>query len=79
DVDQFIRIEKGDGTVMLNGKTSGVHADFAFVVPAGTEHNVINGGTGEMKLYTLYSPPHHRDGTIHATKAAAEADESDHR
>ena len=79
DVDQFIRIEQGDGTVTLNGKTSDIHAEFAFVIPAGTEHNVTNGAKGEMKLYTIYSPAHHRDGTVHETKAAAEADESDHR
>ena len=78
DVDQFIRIEKGDGTVTMNGKSSPIHAEFAFVIPAGTEHNVTNGPNGEMKLYTLYSPPHHPDGTVHKTKAEAEAAEKEH-
>jgi mannose-6-phosphate isomerase-like protein (cupin superfamily) len=78
DVDQFIRIERGDGTVTLNGKTSEIHAEFAFVIPAGTKHDVTNGPKGEMKLYTLYSPPNHPDGTVHKTKADAEADEKDH-
>ncbi len=77
-VDQFIRIERGDGKVILNGKESAVHTGFAFVIPAGTEHNVKNTGAGELKLYTIYSPPQHRDGTIHKTKAEAEKDEGDH-
>jgi len=77
-VDQFIRIEKGDGTVTLDGKTSDIHAEFAFVIPAGTEHNVTNGAKGEMKLYTVYAPANHPDGTVHKTKADAEADEADH-
>ncbi|MGZ4808364.1 MAG: cupin domain-containing protein, partial [Thermoanaerobaculia bacterium] len=64
-VDQFIRIEQGDGNVILNGKESPVHANFAFVIPAGTEHNVKNTGKGELKLYSIYSPAQHRDGTIH--------------
>jgi mannose-6-phosphate isomerase-like protein (cupin superfamily) len=77
-VDQFIRIERGDGEVILNGEKSVVHAGFAFVIPAGTEHNVTNTGSGELKLYTIYAPPQHRDGTVHKTRAEAEADEADH-
>jgi mannose-6-phosphate isomerase-like protein (cupin superfamily) len=77
-VDQFIRIERGDGEVILNGEKSVVHAEFAFVIPAGTEHNVTNTGSGELKLYTIYAPPQHRDGTVHKTRAEAEADEADH-
>jgi mannose-6-phosphate isomerase-like protein (cupin superfamily) len=76
-VDQFIRIEEGDGDVVIGGKRSEIHADSAFVIPAGEEHNVTNSGKGAMKLYTLYSPPEHRDGTVHVTKADAERDEED--
>ena len=47
---------------------------FAILAPAGTRHNIINGSSGSMKLYTLYAPPNHRDGVVHATKADAEAD-----
>lgn len=72
DVDQFIRIEKGEGKVILNGEESGVRDDFAIVIPAGTEHNVTNSTNGDMKLYTVYSPPEHPDDTIHKTKAEAE-------
>ena len=50
----------------------------AVVIPAGTRHNVINGGDSEMKLYTIYSPPEHKDGVIHATKEDALSDYSDH-
>jgi mannose-6-phosphate isomerase-like protein (cupin superfamily) len=77
-VDQFIRIEAGDGEVILGGDKSAIHAESAFVIPSGTEHNVLNTGSKEMKLYTLYSPPQHRDGTVHVTKADAERDEHDH-
>jgi mannose-6-phosphate isomerase-like protein (cupin superfamily) len=77
-VDQFIRIEAGDGEVVMGGSPSKIHAESAFVIPAGTEHNVTNSGKGDMKLYTIYSPPQHRDGTVHVTKADAERDEEDH-
>lgn len=76
-VDQFFRIESGMGKVILNGEEYEVSAGFAIVVPAGTNHNVINTGTGELKLYTIYSPAQHNDGVIHKTKAEAEADEED--
>lgn len=79
DVDQFLRIEEGEGKVILNGEESAIKKDFAIVVPAGTEHNVINGPGGKMKLYTVYSPAEHPDGKIHKTKAEAMADETDHR
>lgn len=79
EVDQFIRIEKGSGKVILNGEETAVADNFAIVIPAGTEHNVINGPGGDMKLYTIYSPPEHPDGTTHKTKADAMADENDHR
>lgn len=79
DNDQFLRIEKGTGKVILNGEEFAISDGFAIVVPAGTEHNVINlSPTEEMKLYTVYSPADHRDGTIHKTKAEAMADKEDH-
>ncbi len=78
-LDQFIRIEKGTGEAILNGKESELSAGFAVVVPAGTEHNIINTSeTEEMKLYTVYAPPNHRDGVVHPTKADAMADEGEH-
>lgn len=73
DVDQFIRIEDGSGTAVLDGVEHGIKADSAVVIPAGTKHNIINAGDSDMKLYTVYSPPHHKDGTVHKTKAEAEA------
>jgi mannose-6-phosphate isomerase-like protein (cupin superfamily) len=79
DVDQFLRIEKGKGKVVLNGEETNVEDDWAIVVPAGTKHNLINtSNEEELKLYTVYSPPEHRDGTIHKTKEEAMADEHDH-
>ncbi|HVT00728.1 MAG TPA: cupin domain-containing protein [Patescibacteria group bacterium] len=78
-VDQFIRIEKGNGKVIMNGEEHKLSDGDAFVVPAGTEHNVINeSADAEMKLYTVYSPPHHKDGTVHQTKEDAEKDTADH-
>lgn len=74
-VDQFIRIEQGVGKTVLDGEEFDIADDFAVVIPAGTRHNIINTGDGEMKLYTVYTPPEHKDGTIHPTKADAEADE----
>ena len=77
--DQFLRIEVGEGKVIMNGEEKSVSAGDAFVVPAGTEHNVINtSAENPLKLYTIYAPPHHKDQTVHATKAAAEADVEDH-
>lgn len=76
DVDQFLRIEEGEGKAVLDGAEHAVSDGVAVVVPAGTRHNIINTSQSRpMKLYTLYSPPHHRDGTIHATRAQAEADD----
>ncbi len=78
DVDQFIRCEQGMGKVVLDGEESDLSAGTAVLVPAGITHNIINTSSDEpMKLYTLYAPPHHRDGTIHTTKADAEADTED--
>lgn len=79
NVDQFFRIEKGQGKVIMNSEESVVSDGFAIVVPAGTQHNVINTSqTEELKLYTIYSPPNHPDGKIHKTKKDAMADEGDH-
>ncbi|MFZ0534626.1 MAG: cupin domain-containing protein [Anaerolineales bacterium] len=79
-VDQFFRIEEGEVKFVFNGKEEHVvHAGDAVIVPAGTFHNVINNSSKEsLKLYTLYSPPNHPDGTVHKTKAEAEAAEAAH-
>ncbi|MEY4602422.1 MAG: hypothetical protein RL292_363 [Candidatus Parcubacteria bacterium] len=77
DVDQFLRIERGTGTAIVNGVSHKLSDGSSIVVPAGTKHNIINSDSGKMKLYSLYMPPHHRDGTVHETKADAEADTSD--
>jgi mannose-6-phosphate isomerase-like protein (cupin superfamily) len=74
-LDQFIRIEEGAGKVILDGAESVVEAEFAVTIPSGTKHNVINTGNIEMKLYTIYSPPEHRNGVVHKTKEEAEADD----
>ena len=79
-VDQFFRIEEGEAKFVFNEKEEHlVHAGDAVIVPAGTFHNVINTSSKEpLKLYTVYSPPNHPDGTIHKTKAEAEAAEAAH-
>lgn len=68
-LDQFIRFEEGRGKVMLDGVTHEVKDDDAVVIPEGVRHNVINTGTDHLKLYTIYSPPEHKDGTVEKTKA----------
>lgn len=75
NVDQFFRFEKGDGRVMIDGQDYDVSDGSAVIIPAGSEHNVINTGSGDLKLYTIYSPAQHKDGTVHRTKAEAEAAE----
>lgn len=76
DLDQFIRVEKGNGKATLDGVEYSLSDGVVVIVPAGTKHNIINTShTEDMKLYTLYAPPNHRDGVIHKTKAEAEADE----
>jgi mannose-6-phosphate isomerase-like protein (cupin superfamily) len=68
--DQFIRIEAGTGSVVLGSEAHAIGDGSAFVIPAGVEHNVINTSrTQSLRLYTLYSPPEHPDGTVHRTKA----------
>ena len=78
-LDQFLRIEAGRGKAILDGVEYDIAEEFSVSVPAGARHNIINTSSDEpMKLYTIYSPPEHRDGTVHATKADAMADENDH-
>lgn len=78
-VDQFFRVETGEGKVLMNGEERVVKDGDAFIIPAGTEHNVINTSSDKpLKLYTIYSPPHHKDGVVHKTKKEAEADKEDH-
>ena len=73
-LDQFFRVEEGSGEAVLDGVRTTIREGFAVVVPAGTNHNIINTGSVPMKLYTLYSPPNHRDGVVHHTRADAVAD-----
>ncbi len=78
-VDQFFRIEQGEGKVIINGKVHQVTDGDAIIIPAGTKHNIINISKNKpLKLYTVYSPPHHKDGTVHKTKQDAEKDMADH-
>ncbi|MGA9763040.1 MAG: cupin domain-containing protein [Gaiellaceae bacterium] len=73
--DQFFRFESGRGRVFIDGNEYDVQDGSAIVVPAGAEHNVVNrSGSEALKLYTIYSPAHHKDGVVRATKAEAEAD-----
>lgn len=75
DNDQFFRFEKGMGRVVIDGNEYEVTDGSAIVVPAGAQHNIINiSETDDLKLYTIYSPAHHQDGVVRATKAEAEAD-----
>lgn len=84
DLDQFIRVERGRGEVRMGSSKddlSEVHVlqdDWAAIIPGGTWHNVVNTGDEPLKLYSIYAPPEHPDGTVHATKAEADAAEHDH-
>jgi len=78
-VDQFFRVEEGEGEVIMNGERTKFSADDVIIVPMGTKHNVINtSSTKILKLYTIYSPPNHPDGKVHQTREEAMADEHDH-
>lgn len=83
-LDQFIRIEQGSAKVTMGpskdevSETHQLGDDWVVIIPGGTWHNVINTGDDELKLYSLYSPPEHPDGTVHVTKAEADAAEHDH-
>ncbi len=79
DIDQFFRIEEGEGEIVIDGVAHKVEDDIAVIVPAGARHDVINTGDEPLKLYTIYGPPEHRDGTVHKDKEQAERDrEADH-
>jgi mannose-6-phosphate isomerase-like protein (cupin superfamily) len=78
DNDQFFRIEKGQGKCIIDGNEYDIKDGTAVVVPAGSQHNIINvSEADELKLYTIYSPAHHKDGVIHKTKQEGEADTTD--
>jgi mannose-6-phosphate isomerase-like protein (cupin superfamily) len=78
ELDQFIRFEAGEGKVKLDGEVHDVHDGIAVVIPAGTKHNVMNTSSQDLKLYSIYSPPEHKVGTVHKTKQAAEKDIDHH-
>lgn len=73
--DQFFRVEQGTGAVHIDGQETRIQAGMAIIVPAGARHNLINTGTEPLKLYTIYTPPQHADGTVHRTRAEAAAAE----
>lgn len=75
DRDQFFRVEAGKGEVRIDGKSSPIEDDDAIIVPAGARHNIVNTGDEPLRFYTIYGPPEHRDGTVHRTKAEADASE----
>ncbi len=71
DRDQFFRIESGSGEIRIDGKSTKIKADDGVIVPAGAKHNLVNTGKEPLRVYTIYGPPEHRDGTVHATKRQA--------
>ncbi|UPA22359.1 cupin domain-containing protein [Candidatus Peribacteria bacterium] len=76
--DQFFRCEKGQGTCVIDDNEYEIRDGSGFIIPAGARHNLINtSATDAMKLYTIYSPPHHKDGVIHQTKKDAETSEEE--
>lgn len=68
DTDQFFRLDAGSGEAIINGTTYQIKDGFSILVPAGAEHNIINTGKEDLKLYSLYAPPHHKDKVVHKTK-----------
>ncbi len=76
-LDQFLRCEAGEGTAVLDGVEHAITDGFAILVPAGAMHNIINTGHNDLKLYTLYGPPNHRDGVVHSTREEAENDDEE--
>ncbi len=84
DLDQFIRIEQGSGQVQMGSskddlsEVRDIEDDWAAIIPGGTWHNVVNTGTEPLRLYSIYTPPEHPEGTVHQTKAEADAAEHDH-
>lgn len=77
DNDQFFRFEEGEGNVVINDSEYSVGDGDVIIVPAGSQHNIINTGEGMLKLYTIYAPAHHKDGIVRATKADAMAHEAE--
>ena len=75
--DQFIRVEEGTGKAILDGVEHELKDGSVVIVPAGATHNIVSTGPSPLKLYTLYSPPHHKDGVVHATKEEADKDEEE--
>ena len=75
--DQFFRFESGTGRVLINDTTYEVGSGDAVIVPVGAKHNIINTGESALKLYTIYSPAHHRDGTVHITRSEALTDKEE--
>ena len=69
NTDQLLVFVSGTGKAILNGETSSINPGDLILVPAGTRHNIINAGIENLKLYTIYTPPHHKPGTVHTTKA----------
>lgn len=84
DLDQFIRIEEGSAQVLMGSsqddlsETYDVEDDWAAIIPGGTWHNVVNTGEGQLRLYSIYTPPEHPEGTVHQTKAEADEAEAEH-
>ena len=84
DLDQFIRIEQGSGQVQMGpaeddlSEVRDIEDDWAAIIPGGTWHNVVNTGSEPLRLYSIYTPPEHPEGTVHETKAEADAAEHDH-
>jgi len=76
-VDQFFRIEAGEGKAIINGNKYPISDGLSVIVPAGAKHNIKNDGKEDMKLYSIYTPPHHEDGIIHKTKSDAEKDDEE--
>jgi mannose-6-phosphate isomerase-like protein (cupin superfamily) len=77
-VDQFFRVEQGEAKVIIDGKEDILKEDMVVIVPAGAKHNLINNSDIDLKLYTIYSPANHPDGTIHKDKAEADKYEEEH-
>jgi len=74
-VDQFFRIEEGEGEVEINGEVTPIGPGSGIIIPAGSSHDVRNIGDEDLKIYSLYSPPHHKDQVVHRTKDEAESDD----
>jgi mannose-6-phosphate isomerase-like protein (cupin superfamily) len=77
DVDQFFRVDSGSGKAIINGASYALKNGSAVVVPAGATHNIVNTGKEDLKMYSIYSPPHHKDKTIHKTKKDALEDDEE--